>query len=473
MPLRRARNSAHAAAVRYTMAMAEVLSDPKARLALVRELLVEVSQAHQPGDIQLAFRRMWQLNPVDLYASASVRGMSQGQYKLTRLIDTHEIATSTDDGAEIYARFDPWNNWDALPSHRGGLIGELIERGEPQLLRIDGLTGDPALGDAAADMRAVIATPIFDRGRPLNWSFQFVRDADAFDDDALELFVMVAHLSGTATRNLVAVQEAERATKRLSAQFEEVARVQQSLLPRKLPDIPGLTLATSYLTSDQAGGDYYDFFPFEDGRWGILIADVAGHGAAAATVMAMLHAILHAYEGSGMHPHLVLEHANSRLVAAGLEGAFTTAFLGLFDPATGEFQFSRAGHNPPRLKRGATGEVIAIEDAGSLPLGVFEPLNATSASIRLEPGDTVVLYTDGITEAFNDKRDMFAVRGLDRALEHCSGQPACVVDSVHAALYEHTHSRTRDDDQTIVALRYNPIPTPASPAFDTAAGVLA
>jgi sigma-B regulation protein RsbU (phosphoserine phosphatase) len=322
-------------------------------------------------------------------------------------------------------------------------------------------------------MRAVLATPIFDRGRPLNWAFQFVRDAAAFNEDALELFVMVANLSGTATRNLVAVREAEQATSRLRGQFEEVARVQQSLLPRTLPDIPGLSLATSYLTSDQAGGDYYDFFPFEDGRWGILIADVAGHGAAAATVMAMLHAILHAYQGSGMHPHLVLEHANSRLVAAGLEGAFTTAFLAIYDPATGEFQFSRAGHNPPRWKRGASGEVLSIEEAGSLPLGVFEPLGATSASIKLEPGDTIVLYTDGITESFNAKREMFGVSGLDAALEGCSGQPACVVDSVHAALYDHTHSRTRDDDQTIVALHFAGVPKLQQPTFSTAAGVLA
>jgi sigma-B regulation protein RsbU (phosphoserine phosphatase) len=345
--------------------------------------------------------------------------------------------------------------------------------GEPALLGLDGVPDDPALGGAAADMRAVLATPIFDRGRPLNWAFQFVRDAAAFNEDALELFVMVANLSGTATRNLVAVREAEQATSRLRGQFEEVARVQQSLLPRTLPDIPGLSLATSYLTSDQAGGDYYDFFPFEDGRWGILIADVAGHGAAAATVMAMLHAILHAYQGSGMHPHLVLEHANSRLVAAGLEGAFTTAFLAVYDPATGEFQFSRAGHNPPRWKRGASGEVLSIEEAGSLPLGVFEPLGATSASIKLEPGDTIVLYTDGITESFNAKREMFGVSGLDAALEGCSGQPACVVDSVHAALYDHTHSRTRDDDQTIVALHFAGVPKLQQPTFSTAAGVLA
>lgn len=453
--------------------MPQLLTDPKARLSLVRELLEGVSMAREPGEIQLAFRRMWRLYPVDVYASASVRGMAQGHYKVTRLIDTHEAVSAADGGVAIYARSDPWRDWKTLPTFEGGLIGRLIERGEPVVLGLNGLRDDPALGDVAAEMRAVMATPIFDRGRPVNWAFQFVRDPGAYDEEALEFFVMVANLAGTATRNLVSVREAERATARLRTQFEDVARVQQSLLPRTLPEIPGLKVATSYLTSDEAGGDYYDFFHFEDGRWGILIADVAGHGAAAATVMAMLHAILHAYEGSGIHPHLVLEHANSRLVAAGLEGAFTTAFLAIYDPASGELQFSRAGHNPPRWKHGANGKVTSIEDAGTLPLGVFEPLEATSASIRLEPGDTVVLYTDGITEAFNAQREMFGVRGLDKALEHCSGQPACVVDSVHGALYEHTRLRTREDDQTIVALRYEPAPTTPLDTFKTASGVLA
>ncbi|NRA58265.1 MAG: serine/threonine-protein phosphatase [Phycisphaerales bacterium] len=453
--------------------MAQILTDPQARLELVRELIENVSRASEPMDIQMAFRRMWKLRPVDLYVSASVRGLQNGQYKITRQIETRDVMEAEDDGLALYAQQNPWSNWERIPVHEGGLVGELIEHGEPVLRKFDGITGDPVLGDVAREMRSMIATPIFDQGQPLNWAFQFARDPDALNEDSLELFVMMANLSGTATRNLVAVQEAKRATDRLRTQFEEVARVQQSLLPRKLPSIPGLALATSYLTSDQAGGDYYDFFPFEDGRWGILIADVAGHGAAAATVMAMLHAILHAYEGSGIHPHLVLEHANSRLVAAGLEGAFTTAFLAVFDPATGEFQFSRAGHNPPRLKKDATGELISLEEAGSLPLGVFEPLGATSASIRLDPGDTVVLYTDGITEAFNTGREMFGVDGLDASLDNCSGAPDCVVDSVHGALYEHTKSRTRDDDQTIVAIRYNPTPKIDMPTIETIAGVMA
>jgi len=449
--------------------MGAVLTDPRERLGVMREILLDVSNARKPNDIQYAFRKLWRLYPVDLYASASVRGLSEGQYKLTRLIPTHEAIADE----RIYERQDPWADWARLPRRSGGLLGEIIARGEPALLTLDGVRADPALGEHAADMRAVVATPIYDGGRALNWAFQFAREASFFDDAALELHMMIANLAGTATRNLVAVNEAHRATSQLRGQFEEVARVQQSLLPKTLPDIPGLSIATSYLTSDEAGGDYYDFFPFEDGRWGILIADVAGHGAAAATVMAMLHAILHAYEGSDTHPHLILEHANSRLVAAGLEGAFTTAFLAIFDPATGEVQFSRAGHNPPRWKHGDSGRVEAIEEAASLPLGVFAPLNATSASIRLSPGDTIVLYTDGITEAFDAQRSMFGVGGLDRALEQCSGLPACVVDSVHGALYRHTGSRRRDDDQTLVAIRYAGLPTQIAPTVDTVAGVLA
>ncbi|MEO1008076.1 MAG: SpoIIE family protein phosphatase [Planctomycetota bacterium] len=451
--------------------MRGVLTDPKARLAVVREILEGVSKAEKPNEIQFAFRKMWKLRPVDLYVSASQRGLRTGEYKITRKIVADEAIRDE----TVYERQNPWRDWDTLPVQTEGVLAPLIASAEPQIVDLSNqdLSNDPALGDLACGMQAVMATPIFDRGRPLNWAFQFSREADRFDEMALELHMMIANLAGTATRNLVAVHKAEEMTRQVRTQFEEVARVQQSLLPKRLPQIPGLSIATSYLTSDAAGGDYYDFFPFEDGRWGILIADVAGHGAAAATVMAMLHAILHAYEGSGMHPHLVLEHANTRLVAAGLEGAFTTAFLAIFDPATGELQFSRAGHNPPRWKRGATGDVEPIDEAATLPLGVFEPLGATSASIRLEPGDTVVLYTDGITEAFDVSREMFGVKRLDTALTGCSGQPGCVVDSVHGALFEHTKRRTRDDDQTLVAIHFTGIENPRMPTINSVAGVLA
>ncbi len=172
---------------------------------------------------------------------------------------------------------------------------------------------------------------------------------------------------------------------------------------------PGSEIApSSYLTSNESGGDYYDFFRLPGERWLILIADVSGHGAAAATVMAMLHAILHCYSPLNgidrFDPAQIMEFANDRLLNARLEGNFVTAFLAVFDPATGRFDYANAGHNPPRLKDGLSGKITPIDGAGTLPLGILEDLNATTETIHLKPNDTIVLYTDGITEAFSPPR---------------------------------------------------------------------
>src|SRR5262245_44795135 len=124
-----------------------------------------------------------------------------------------------------------------------------------------------------------------------------------------------------------------------------VADIQRSLLPQKLPAIPGLELGAHYQTSRWAGGDYYDFFPLPDGRWGILIADVSGHGTPAAVMMAITHTIAHGYPGPPTPAPKMLEFLNRRLSCCSMRDmeAFVTAFYGIFDPATGTLRYSSAG----------------------------------------------------------------------------------------------------------------------------------
>ena len=428
-------------------------NDP--RIAILVEAMREVSRETEPTEVLYVFAsRLHKIRPVELFVSVSTRGLGPGEYKITRMFRTAEMY----EGDAPHDQANPWRDWDSLPTHRGGFIGDIIERGDPQLYHDLSITGDPALGDEVSDMGSAIAIPLFDGGEALNWTVQFLCEPDGFTLEHVEQALLTANLFGNATRNLVALKQVRELHRQLEQQFEDVARVQQMLLPKRLPRIPGLTIATSYLTSEHAGGDYYDFFEFPDGRWGILIADVSGHGAGAATVMAMLHAILHGYRGPETSPAAVLAYANDRLMAAELEGMFVTAFFAVYDPRTGMLDYSRSGHNPPRLKSGDAGDVRSLEDAATVPLGLFREYDAVSATVRLRPGDTVVLYTDGITEAFGPggaaDHDMFGVERLDAALVQCSGEPECVVDSVHGALYEHTRSLDRDDDQTLVAIRY-------------------
>jgi sigma-B regulation protein RsbU (phosphoserine phosphatase) len=425
------------------------------RFDLIVEMLKDLSRATTPGEVNRAFiLRSLRLRPVDYAVSLSTRGLEPGAYRITRRNDLGPILSGK--VTPVFAEYPAPS--DSLPIHRDGILARMIADPRPKVVHRLEAPNDPVLGTEVAQMRSALVIPLYDEGEAKNWSVQFRRSPEGFSPDECETTIMTANLVGGTNRRMGLTREVRELNARLNKQFEDLARIQRALLPSKIPDIPGLKIATSYLTSDQAGGDYYDFFEFENGMWGILIADVSGHGAAAAAVMAMLHAILHAYrstiDGASIRPEEVLRFANRRLCAASIESSFVTAFFAVYNPATATLSYSRSGHNPPRHKDGRTGDMRALDGAGSLPLGVFEDSGLTSETIRLSSGDTVILYTDGITEAFDAERRMFGVDRLDAALTECSGDPDCVVDSVHTALYAHTGSRTRADDQTIVAFRY-------------------
>lgn len=426
-----------------------------AGLAVLTDMLSEVSRAHSPNEAVAAFAsRFWKYRRIELLLAVSVRNLPDGQYKITR---RSRVVPGPNGYVQERDLGNPWRQWSSLPTHSGGFIGEVIASGRSRLFHHLDLRDDPVIGEEMRKgemMRCCMAVPTFDQGRMLNWTFQFKPEPDSLTPEDLEMALLIGNLFGSMTRGLVALEENRRLTDRLNKQFEEVARVQQALLPKKLPDLPGVKFATSYLTSAQAGGDYYDFFDLKNGRLGFVVADVSGHGPGAATVMAMLHAMLHAYPnhtGETM-PADVMRWANERLVEAALDGSFVTAFVGLFDPSTRVLTFSNAGHPPPRLKDRRTGVVRSLEGESSFPLGITLDMEIPNNRVQLEPGQTLVLYTDGITEAFSDRQEMFGIEGLDAALVKCSGMADCVVDSVHAGLFAHTGAITRADDQTLVVM---------------------
>jgi len=438
------------APVQFGVRVIDLRDNP--RIAIMRDMLIDVSRATTQYEVMAALAaRLWKLRPVDHMISISRRGLPDGRYKVTR-----RMRRNPGNGVpENIGPADPWRAWNDLPTHSGGFLGAMIATPEPKLVHDLGLVDDPVLGASLADMGSCMAVPLYDRGEPTYWTFSFRREPRAYTVDDLEQNMLTGNLVGGTNRQLALLNEVNRLNAQVMAQFEEIARVQRSLLPATEPRIPGLAIRTSYLTSQQAGGDYYDFFELPDGRWGFFVADVSGHGAGAATVMAMLHAIIRGYENrERFEPHDVLPYINRRLVQSGLAGMFVTAVLAAYDPATARLTFSRAGHPAPRLKEGRTGRVRSLDGAATVPLGVLDPFESESAMEQLGPGDTVVLYTDGITEAFSPSRQMFGVAGLDAALDKCTGDPACVVDSVQGALHVHTGGRLdRDDDQTLVVFR--------------------
>src|SRR5437762_9568545 len=222
-------------------------------------------------------------------------------------------------------------------------------------------------------MRSLIAVPNYDQGVALNMVVLMRKEPAAFQREQFPMWVWMSNLFGRATHNLVLSEELKKAYEAVDYELKGLADIQRSLLPKELPRIPNLSLAAHYQTSRRAGGDYYDFFPLPDGRWGILIADVSGHGTAAAVLMAVTHSIAHTYPGAPTPPGELLGHVNRVLAEryTANSGAFVTAFYAVYDPATRAITYSSAGHPPPRLKRCADGSLALLDGQHGLPLGIL------------------------------------------------------------------------------------------------------
>jgi sigma-B regulation protein RsbU (phosphoserine phosphatase) len=243
----------------------------------------------------------------------------------------------------------------------------------------------------------------------------------------------------------------------IDREARQVGQLQRALLPASVSRIAGLEIATSYEPTGRAGGDSYDLFRLDPDRgdacrWCILIGDASGHGLAAAVVMAIVQAVLHAHPAGAAGPAALLRHANRQLCDKQI-GGFFTAFLGVYEPASRRLTFANAGHPPPLLKRASDGSICALDGVGSYPLGIDDAEKFEEASVALERGDSVLLYTDGITEVCDANGAEFSAERLTRALDNGGDGPAEVIDRLRAAVRAHQQGQPAPDDQTLVLAR--------------------
>ena len=434
-------------------------------------MLLAASSMTDPAQILSQFGP-WvaQRAPRDAFVSISLRGLEKGQYKFTRILTDH--GGRVDPSSPL---LNPWKGWASLATHQGGLVWELVGTPEPKLLNHVDFTKDPILnkilGSKASSLHAVAALPAYEDGKAINWSLSFHTDPDWNNLDTFEMGFLDMNMMGTATRNLVTRKRVEELNSQLQEQLNQMGQIQLAMIPKSNPALDDYELASSYLPCEQAGGDFYNYLSFDGGWLGVMIADVTGHGPAAATVMAMLNAHIRAYGQQQAHtkarpdPAETAKYLNTALLATPLPNMFATAFIAILDPYTGTINWTRCGHNPPRI-RSVDGSIRTLTEPGTLPLGIIDDLPAQINSSTLAPGDTLVMYTDGITEAARPADneagfEMFGERRLDEALAKCSGQPECIIKSVNDALLEFTGTNIQNDDRTIVVVRHNHPDDPA------------
>ena len=231
----------------------------------------------------------------------------------------------------------------------------------------------------------------------------------------------------------------------------EVARsLQRDLLPQRAPELPGYRVAHSYRTANEIGGDYYDFLPLTDGRLALAVGDASGHGISAGLVMAIANATLKTALDLDPSPPAVLGLLNRVLFRTGGKRAFMTLFYGVLDPATGELEYAGAGHPYPLLRR--SGGSVEELGEGSVPLGLRSQGAYVHRHTTIEPGDLLVLYSDGIPEAAGGAHgDTFGFERLGGLLAPADS-PQAVHDRILTAVDRHLGEQPIHDDLTLVVL---------------------
>jgi len=244
--------------------------------------------------------------------------------------------------------------------------------------------------------------------------------------------------------------------RQLELELELAQAVQKSLLPQQVPDTPLLEIAAFSRPAQIVGGDYFDFFHFQDGNNGLAIADVAGHGISASLHMAGLQALLHSLIPTSDSPAGVVGHVHRLFIHNIRFSTFVTLFLGSFDSATHTLTFCNAGHNPPLVFHNGSsqGERARWLWPTGAAIGIVEEPAFGEEKIRLEPGDVLLLYTDGVTEAMNEKGEEFGQDGLAEVVRQEVSSPAKVlIQRIRQELAEFTGRQSLTDDVTIVACK--------------------
>src|SRR5829696_6704922 len=223
---------------------------------------------------------------------------------------------------------------------------------------------------------------------------------------------------------LVREQEAEAATRQRFEQELEVARlIQQNFLPKELPDLPGWQVAAYYRPAREVGGDFYDVISLPDGRFAFVVGDVTDKGVPAALVMSATRSVLRAYAQRLIEPGIVLEQVNEHLVPDMPEKMFVTCLYGVLDPRSGHLRFANAGHDLPYVK--TAGGVVELRARG-MPLGLMPNMPYEEKETTLQPGESVLLHSDGVVEAHDPQRQMFGFPRLKETVGKVPGGQALI-----------------------------------------------
>ena len=233
--------------------------------------------------------------------------------------------------------------------------------------------------------------------------------------------------------------------------------IQKAILPCRFPPFPeikSLDIYASMTPAKEIGGDFYDFFRLDEDRIGLVIADVSGKGVPAALFMAVSNTLLRSIALTKDNSRECIEELNRLICRVNVNSMFVTVFYGILNHRTGELDYTNGGHNPAYILRGKNGELERLGRFPNLVVGGFEDFSYKSESAQLNPGDSLFLYTDGITEAFDAKEQPFGDERLEDSLVELYHDDAkTIIEGVYADLGDFIGDTTQSDDITMVVVK--------------------
>lgn len=330
-----------------------------------------------------------------------------------------------------------------------GIIGHVAVTGEPVIS--PDVRNDPRYFNAREETRSEMVAPIISNEEVIG-VFDLESDQlNAYTDDDLQVLMLLASQVAIIIEKVM-LHEQLIEKKRLEGQLEVARQVQLELLPADDPKLEGFDICAYNFSTEEVSGDYYDWVSIYEDQIGLVIADVSGKGVPAALLMAFLRASLRAAIHIGYAPHISMAKVNYLLWESIERNQFVTAFYGVLDASNRTLAYTNAGHNPPLLMN-ADGSAHFME-RGGLPLGMFRNTRYYEYYQAIEPGQILVLYTDGVTEAQNPMGEDYGRERLEkmvRANRHLSARD--LIQTIQRDVNAWTDGRGASDDMTFFIIK--------------------
>lgn len=329
-------------------------------------------------------------------------------------------------------------------SSKEGLSGQVVATGKHYYA--PDVTQELLYRACEPNVRSEVIIPLTVRDRILGVFSASHHELDAFPKAQIEILRGLAGHIAVAIDNAQRIQRERRETQKLQWEQEESRRIQQNLLPKSAPAVPGFTLEAACVPVGAVGGDWYDYIPLDGGRVGIVLADVSGKGMPAALLMSATRGIVRSLARVASGPAEVLRRANEVLLSDFATGQYVTMIYAVLDPAAHTLTFASAGHPWPLLCHHA--DVRPLHTDAGMPLGLL-PGDFTEHVVKLCCDFRLLFFTDGISEQIGHAEEEFGCERLMRFV----GQHDCDVECLMALIKDFRGARPQTDDATVILLR--------------------